>query len=121
MSIYKGNKLIAGKGSKGPEGPDWAHAVELDIKSLYMEGYNAPSNGIIVGYFSTKGAGATAYIKINNITVARSMLGPGGNPNWDGNVQCPVNKSDHIILATNSSISSDKVVGNMCFVPYKAQ
>ena len=124
MSIYKGDKLVAGKGSKGPEGPDWAKAVELHVIDLFSKGYNVPSNGIIVGYFVSNPASST-YFKINNITVARSTLPPDSTTattGSDSNVQCPVNKGDHITLEpTNTAEAHYKLAGKICFVPYKAQ
>lgn len=101
--------------------PDWAKAVKLDHEGLYMDGYNAPSNGIIVGYFTTNSPGITAFIKINNISVAFVTISQRGSPSFGGNVQCPVNKSDHITLETNLSIEANRLTSEVYFVPYKAQ
>lgn len=102
------------------QGPDWTKAVKLGVIDLFNDGYNVPSNGIIVGYFVAN-PGAIAVIKINNITVARSVVSSGSNPTYAGNVQCPVNKSDHITLETSESTESYKLEGGIYFVPYKAQ
>ena len=102
------------------QGPDWTKAVKLSVIELYSEGYNVPSNGIIVGYFVANPA-AVAYIKINNITVARASLPPESSYGSEGNIQCPVNKNDHITLETTNSAEDYKLAGGIYFVPYKAQ
>ena len=119
MSIYKGDNLIAG-GPNRPNRPDWAKAVELSVTDLYNKEYNVPSNGIIVGYFVSNPA-STTYFKINNITVARATVIDNSTKS-EGNVQCPVNKGDHIKLENSQgSIGSDDIDAALYFVPYKAQ
>lgn len=102
------------------QGPDWTKAVELNVIDLFSKGYNVPSNGIIVGYFVANPA-SVAYFKINNITVARASLPPESSYGSEGNIQCPVNKSDHITLEPTNSAESYKLAGRIYFVPYKAQ
>ena len=105
------------------QSPDWSKAVKLNVTELYSEGYNVPSNGIIVGYFVSNPA-ASAYLNINNITVARSTLPPDSTTattGSDSNVQCPVNKGDHITLEPNNTAEVYKLAGGLNFVPYKAQ
>lgn len=105
------------------QSPDWTKAVKLNVTELYSEGYNAPSNGIIVGYFVSNPASST-YLKINNITVARSTLPPNSTTTTtgsDSNVQCPVNKGDHITLEPTNTVEVYKLAGGLDFVPYKAQ
>lgn len=105
------------------QSPDWTKAVKLNVTELYSEGYNVPSNGIIVGYFVSNPAAST-YMKINNITVARSTLPPDSTTattGSDSNVQCPVNKGDHITLEPTNTAEVYKLAGGLNFVPYKAQ
>lgn len=105
------------------QSPDWTKAVKLNVTELYSEGYNVPSNGIIVGYFVSNPAAST-YMKINNITVARSTLPPDSTTattGSDSNVQCPVNKGDHITLEPTNTAEVYKLAGGLDFVPYKAQ
>lgn len=105
------------------QSPDWTKAVKLNVTELYSEGYNVPSNGIIVGYFVSNPA-ASAYLKINNITVARSTLPPDSTTattGSDSNVQCPVNKGDRITLEPTNTAEVYKLAGGLDFVPYKAQ
>lgn len=105
------------------QSPDWSKAVKLSVTELYSEGYNVPSNGIIVGYFVSNPAAST-YLKINNITVARSTLPPDSTTataGSDSNVQCPVNKGDHITLEPTNTAEVYKLDGGLDFVPYKAQ
>lgn len=105
------------------QSPDWTKAVELNVTDLLNKGYNVPSNGIIVGYFVSNPAAST-YLKINNITVARSTLPPDSTTattGSDSNVQCPVNKGDHITLEPTNTVEVYKMTGEIHFVPYKAQ
>lgn len=105
------------------QSPDWTKAVKLNVTELYSEGYNVPSNGIIVGYFVSNPA-SSAYLKINNITVARSTLPPDSTTattGSDSNVQCPVNKGDRITLEPTNTAEAYKLAGGLDFVPYKAQ
>lgn len=102
------------------QGPDWSKAVELGVIDLFNKGYNVPSNGIIVGYFVSNPASVT-YFKINNITVARAALPPEHQYGSEGNIQCPVNKGDHITLEPTNTAEVYKLAGGIYFVPYKAQ
>lgn len=102
------------------QSPDWSKAVKLNVTELFSEGYNVPSNGIIVGYFVSNPA-STTYFKINNITVARASLPPEHQYGSEGNVQCPVNKGDHITLEPTNTAEVYKLAGGLDFVPYKAQ
>ena len=118
MSIYKGNKLIAG-GPNRPNGPDWAHGVYINTGALYKDGYTAPSNGMIVGWFHCDNAGALIEMEINHQTIiARARTFVNGSVSWDGNVQCPVNKGDLIKLESTPSISPKAISGWLTFVPF---
>ena len=120
MSIYKGNKLIAGVPNK-PDRPDWAKAVLLDHRGrLYSNGYTAPSNGIIVGWFRFTNHIAVLDLQVNGITVARSSM-INNSVNSEGNVQCPVNKGESIKLeCTQGVIHYSNIDAALYFVPYKA-
>ena len=121
MSIYKGNKLIAG-GPNIPNRPDWAHGVYIDAEALYMDGYTAPSNGMIVGWFRFNNRIAILVLKVNSIAVARASITGSSNISSEGNVQCPVNKGDYIKLeVTEGGIMSNDINAALYFVPYKAQ
>ena len=117
MSIYKGNKLIAG----GPNRPDWTHGVDVNVVATYMDGYRAPSNGMIVGWFHCDNVGALIEMEINHQTIIARARTSSNSTSWDGNVQCPVNKGDLIKLESSPSIPSEAVSGWLTFVPYKAQ
>ena len=120
MSIYKGNKLIAGGSNKPnkPDRPDWAKAVLLDRVRVYMNGYTAPSNGMIVGWFTFSNHIAVLGLKVNSITVARASI-TGSSTNSEGNVQCPVNKGDLIKLENlQGSIGLNDIDAALYFVPF---
>ena len=121
MSIYKGNNLIAGVPKISDGMPDWAKSVLLDHIEVYMDGYTAPSNGMIIGWFKFNNHIAVLDLKVNSITVARATV-INSAINSEGNVQCPVNKGDYIKLEnTQGSIASDDIDAALYFVPYKAQ
>ena len=119
MSIYKGDNLIAG-GPNRPNRPDWAKAVLLDHKGVFMDGYTAPSNGMIIGWFKFNYRVAVLDLKVNSITVARATLPPKGQQySSEGNVQCPVNKGDYIKLeVSQGDIMSDDIDAALYFVPF---
>ena len=116
MSIYKGEKLISGPAS------DWTGAVKLNHAEIYSNqanGYTAPSNGMIVGWFKFNNRIAVLDLNINNITVARSSV-TNNAVNSEGNVQCPVNKGDHIHLkASLGTIAPNDIEAKLYFVPWK--
>lgn len=117
MSIYKGDNLIAG-GPNIPNRPDWAKSVSLDNETVYMDGYTAPSNGMIIGWFKFNNRIAVLDLKVNSITVARATV-INNSTNSEGNVQCPVNKGDYIKLeSTQGSIGSDDIDAALYFVPF---
>ena len=133
MSIYKGDKLVAGGGNLMTEyvrnlhAPDWSQAVLLDHKAVYADGYTAPSNGILVGYIYTVQNESVVSVLINGTEVSRAFAAPGVTSSTISsyaNVQCPVNKGDLITIHTSSSsgsIAPNKLAGKLTFVPYKAQ
>ena len=124
MSIYKGEKLISGSASASASAsayprPDWTHSVDINVEAAYIEGYTAPSNGMIVGWFHCNASGHLIEMEINHQTIiARARTLSNGNTSWDGNVQCPVNKGDLIKLEATPSISSNEVTGWLTFVPF---
>lgn len=124
MSIYKGEKLISGSAPAPAPAypkPDWAKAVLLDYVGVYMDGYTAPSNGMIVGWFKFNNRIAVLDLRVNSITVARATS-INSTTNSEGNVQCPVNKGDYIKLENAQGvIGSDDIDASLYFVPYKAQ
>ena len=120
MSIYKGNKLIAG-GSNKPDRLDWDHSVIITSKTLYLDGYVIPRNGIIVGWFLNNRGTAVITLEVNGIRVARASSDSGAVIS-EGSVQCPVNKYDEIAINTPEGIASaESIVSDIRFVPYKAQ
>ena len=120
MSIYKGEKLISGSTSAYPK-PDWTKAVQLDHEAVYVDGYSAPSNGMIIGWFRFTNRIAILNLTVNSITIARATS-INSSTNSEGNVQCPVNKGDYIKLENpQGSIGSDDIDAALYFVPYKEQ
>ena len=118
MSIYKGNKLVAGQGLdidliRNLHDPDWSHAVSITAKQL-VAGYTTPGRGIVVGYATTPSDGNTLPITVNGVTVGASSCRTGYL-----SIQVPVNKNDVIKALRGDNVASDYF--KMSFVPYKVQ
>lgn len=123
MSIYKGNKLVAGQGLdidliRNLHDPDWSHAVSITAKQL-VAGYTTPGRGIVVGWVATRGAiDTTIDITVNGVVIGKSSYLTNSWASFPA-IQVPVNKND-VIKVIKDDISSSKNI-NISFVPYKAQ
>ena len=117
MSIYKGNKLVAGGSidTHFVRNPAWDQAVAVSVASI-LTGYKAPADGMIVGILFTNGNTSTGTsVVVNGVEVAR-------NKSKDSdrilNVQCTVNKDDVIAIASDAS-STDSITSTIRFVPFE--
>lgn len=117
MSIYKGNKLIAG----GPNRPDWAHATKLTVDTLYFDGFIAPGNGIIVGSFTLKNRIAILDCTLEGVTIAQAITLPS-IISCTSNIQCPICQGNELLLnPREGNLVIGDITTEMYFVPYKAQ
>ena len=121
MSVYKGEKLAAGRsvGTYLARRPDWNQAVEISAANL-VAGYTAPSDGIVVGavhntsitdYFVTiNGVNRILIISrptINNYTIARPI-----------SISTPLNRGD--ILGCTAPNAADIITSpSLVFVPFE--
>lgn len=121
MSVYKGEKLVAGKSVDTylTRRPAWNKAVEISAANL-VAGYTAPSDGIVVGavhntsitdYFVTiNGVNRILIISrptINNYTIARPM-----------SISTPLNRGD--ILGCTAPNAADIITSpSLVFVPFE--
>ena len=120
MSIYKGEKLVAG-GSINTHfvrRPAWNQAVAISADQLYA-GYTAPSDGMFV---CTCSYSITATITVNNVIVSKSFLteqpNSGVRNSSTGIDLCvPVSKSD--IIKSDAIIQSEPTYSNIAFVPFE--
>ena len=128
MSVYKGEKLVAGRSVgtyevdtseliRNLHDPDWSQAVSITATQL-VEGYIVPKRGIIVGSIipNTYDVTGSPIIKINGIVV--TYASGSSNEISHGSVQCPVCANDRASL---EGISADSCDAHISFVPYKAQ
>ena len=116
MSIYKGNKLVAG-GSVDTyfvRRPAWNQAVEISIADL-TAGYKAPADGMFIckGVMPPIGGGYRT-ITVNNVPIVEGLYGQGVEYSC-GDCSCPVSKGD-LIKANNSAAWAGET---RYFVPWK--
>ena len=118
MSVYKGEKLVAGRsvGTYLTRNPDWANAVEITVEQLYA-GYVAPSDGMFVcsGVMPDSGNSSSKIVTVNGITITSGQYPASGMYSY-GSTSCPVSEGDLIKSSTSSAWGDEK----RYFVPWKA-
>ena len=121
MSVYKGEKLVAGRSVNTylARRPAWNQAVEISTADL-VAGYTAPSDGIVVGavhntsledYYATiNGVNRILIISrptINNYTIARPI-----------SISVTLNKGD--TLGCTAPSAADIIISpSLVFVPFE--
>ena len=114
MSIYKGDKLVAGRSVDTylVRRPAWNQAVAISVADL-ITGYKAPADGMIVGVLFTNGNTSTGVsIKVNGVEVARNKA---KDSDRILNVQCHVGKDD-VITTTGDETPAGSTIH---FVPFE--
>ena len=114
MSIYKGDKLVAGRSVDTylVRNPDWEQAILLSVEVL-TGGYIAPTDGMIVGILYTHGNTSTGVsVRVNGVEVARNKA---KDSDHILNVQCPVGKDDVIMISDEESQMNSAIR----FVPFE--
>ncbi len=115
MSIYKGNKLVAG-GSVDTHfvrKPAWDQAVVVSVASI-LTGYKVPADGMIVGILFTNGnTSAGVSIKVNGVEIARNKA---KDSDRILNVQCLVNKDNVITITGDDTTTTSSTIK---FVPFE--
>lgn len=114
MSVYKGDKLVAGRGVNTylVRNPAWKQAILLSVEVL-TGGYEAPADGMIVGILYTHGTTSTGVsVVVNGVEVARNKA---KDSDHILNVQCPVGKGDVITISDEES----QINSAIRFVPFE--
>ena len=114
MSVYKGEKLVAGRsvGTYLVRRPAWSRAILLSVEVL-TGGYIAPTDGMIVGILYTHGNTSTGVsVRVNGVEVARNKA---KDSDHILNVQCPVSKDDVIMISDEESQMNSAIR----FVPFE--
>ena len=114
MSVYKGEKLVAGRGVNTylVRNPAWKQAILLSLEAL-TGGYEAPADGMIVGILYTHGTTSTGVsVRVNGVEVARNKA---KDSDHILNVQCPVGKGDVIMISDEESQMNSAIR----FVPFE--
>ena len=121
MSVYKGDKLVAGRSVDTylTRRPAWNKAVSISAANL-VAGYTAPSDGIVVGavhntsiedYYATiNGVNRILIISrptINNYTIARPI-----------SISIPLNRGD-TLGCTAPSVADIIISPSLVFVPFE--
>lgn len=123
MSIYKGEKLISGKGPdigidliRDLHDPDFSGVITEAKRDVPLDPgkyitYTCPKRGFVSIMTKSEHNGDTfLLIEISNVTLQSSSY-----------VQCPVNKGDVIRITNRYSQTLAHVSYNIVLVPYKAQ
>ena len=114
MSVYKGDKLVAGRSVDTylARNPAWNQAILLSVEAL-TGGYEAPADGIIAGVLYTHGTTSTGVsVRVNGVEVARNKAKDSDHLL---NVQCPVGKGDVIMISDEESQMNSAIR----FVPFE--
>ena len=114
MSVYKGEKLVAGRGVNTylVRNPAWNKAILLSVEVL-TGGYIAPTDGMVVGILYTHGNTSTGVsVRVNGVEVARNKA---KDSDHILNVQCPVGKDDVIMISDEESQMNSAIR----FVPFE--
>lgn len=124
MSIYKGDKLVAGSGLTTGQGgggggdsvltaeyirnlhdPDWSK-VTVVTRDQFIAGYVAPGRGIIVGFSeggitidvpdgnTTNHIGGYIAVKVNDVLLCNSVIFVERNQSLLPTIRCSVSKGD---------------------------
>ena len=121
MSIYKGNKLVAGGSidTHFVRKPAWSQAIELSPVDL-TAGYKAPADGMIVGSFYYSGTGRDYFFTLNgtNIMPVLSKKGTNGDIARPLTLSLTVNQGD-IIGCAELSASNIELSPSIKFVPFE--
>ena len=115
MSIYKGNKLVAGGSidTHFVRKPAWNRAVAISVASM-LTGYKAPADGMIVGLLFTNGNTSTGVsIKVNGVEIARNKA---KDSDHILNVQCLVSKDSVITVTGDDTTTTSSAIR---FVPFE--
>ena len=115
MSIYKGEKLVAGGSidTHFVRRPAWDQAVIVSVASI-LTGYKVPADGMIVGLLFTNGNTSTGVsIKVNGVEIARNKA---KDSDRILNVQCLVNKDNVITITGDDTTTTSSVIR---FVPFE--
>lgn len=115
MSIYKGNKIVAGGSidTHFVRMPAWDQAVAISVASM-LTGYKVPADGMIVGLLFTNGnTSAGVSIKVNGVEIARNKA---KDSDRILNVQCLVSKDNAITITGDDTTSTSSAIR---FVPFK--
>ena len=114
MSVYKGEKLVAGRSVNTHlvRRPAWNQDTAISVADL-ITGYKAPADGMIVGVLFTNGNTSTGVsLKVNGVEVARNKA---KDSDHILNVQCPVCKDDVITTTGDESPTGSTIH----FVPFE--
>ena len=115
MSIYKGDKIVAG-GSINTHfvrKPAWDQAVVVSVASI-LTGYKVPADGMIVGLLFTNGNTSTGVsINVNGVEIARNKA---KDSDRILNVQCLVSKDNVITITGDDTTTTSAAIR---FVPFE--
>lgn len=118
MSIYKGNKLVAG-GSVDTHfvrRPAWDQAVAISVSDL-TAGYKAPADGMIVGACYDSVGGENYYLTLNGTYLMPLLSIANTNIARPLTLSLTVNKGD--IVSCTAPSANIVVLPSVKFVPFE--
>ena len=121
MSVYKGDKIVAGRSidTHFVRKPAWSQAIELSPVDL-TAGYKAPADGMIVGSLYYSGTGRDYFFALNgtDIMPLLSKKGTNGDIARPLTLSLTINKGD--IIGCNALSASDiNLSPSIKFVPFE--
>lgn len=120
MSIYKGNKLVAGGSidTHFVRRPAWDQAIAISIADL-TAGYKAPADGMIVGALYNKVDGSHYFLTLNgtNLMPLLSITGAYDKATRPLMLSLTVNQGD--IIGCTAPIANIGVFPSIKFVPFE--
>ncbi len=122
MSVYKGEKLVAGRSvdTHLVRRPAWNQAVAISATDL-TAGYKAPADGMIVGACYDSVAGENYYLTLNgtNLMPLLSIAGTGTTYNIARPLTLSLTVNQGDIIGCTAPSANIVVLPSIKFVPFK--
>ena len=118
MSVYKGNKLVAGRSvdTHLVRRPAWNQAIAISVTDL-TAGYKAPADGMIVGALYDSVGGENYYLTLNGTNLMPLLSIAGANIARPLTLSLTVNQGD--IVGCTAPSANIVILPSIKFVPFE--